>query len=1224
LKNFLKILGYGLLTIFVSFYLVFLFVLPNKIDLNTFSPEINKIVKETTNFDISLKDIKLYTTPALNVGVKLTDFEINYANGDKFLNLPYGEVKLSTLNLLLLTVKAPKIVIDSPSIYLDVVDGKKINLLTAIEDILNKNIVVGEVKKEEAKPFFNPAWIKIKLSNVDINNYAVILTDTSNQNKLVLKGDNLSAFYNGKKIKLKTDAKLYNNEAKNIVANVDFDSFIPKAQPVDVEDDPAEIIDFPYFNPVQLYRTFDVKTNVNAKLKVREKSDKIWLKGFVNIDDLTANLSNYILPKSRFNLVFDGFKVKMDSNFAFVENQRIALNGVLKYYRRPFVDFGIKTDKIYLNDFLVFLEALLNTLDVKNNLVELKGTGYLETDFSLKTNFKKIKSLGFITIKDASVLNNKFGEIVADINTNILFDKNGMDLKNASALVNGTNFNVVGKIDANSVADISVNLDNMPLTGFILNFAPKEIKDTYRITNGKLTFALDIKGKIKEAISNLNLKLSDFALKDIVNNITYQNESVLVDLKTDFKNLSGNISNKNLLIKIPATDSVIKNESILVNITNEDIIVNPFNIQLNNYSLINVFGEILDYQKESLINFNAIANFNVNDLNKILGDGLSIFMNSKGVIPMKLSISGNPKIQNIICQIMADKDNFYTPVNIAYIQGKQTITQLKLRLKKGVLNIKESGIFAKNIPTEFTSDFAKNMEDTITVVETQGTIVGLDTPVPSINILKIVAPRDFNINLDIFKKSDARLSLRTFLYGTFDNVKADGHIRISNLNIPEIKLKMDKGELKFNKQDASFSIDNLLLDNSDIGIKTKWNFHRLPLLVLNDFVLESKLIDTDKLLKILEDLNGYITPKNIAQKTETAKSAPSDIPVLLSGNIFVDKLKSGDILITNTRSKLNIKENILSLNDLVARVFKGYVRGEIDVNLINSLISISMKGNNIDVERALFDALKMKDTLSGTASFDIDLSLAGATYEEQVKNLDGDINFEIKKGQFGPFGKLENLILAENIRESEFFQTTLGGIINSIATIDTTHFTSLKGGINLKDGIVNMNSITSEGNVLSFLIFGDMDILANNIDIKLRGKMASGLSDMLGPLAILNPINLTKQTPGLNVLFAQAFRLFTVVVTKEEMDMLPVFSSDSSDLNATKFQIVIKGDLAKPLTLIKSFKWLSSQEDMEKAEAFVNNLIQIQKEEEEKQARKDRFNIFKYFKKDDKVNDNVE
>ena len=207
-----------------------------------------------------------------------------------------------------------------------------------------------------------------------------------------------------------------------------------------------------------------------------------------------------------------------------------------------------------------------------------------------------------------------------------------------------------------------------------------------------------------------------------------------------------------------------------------------------------------------------------------------------------------------------------------------------------------------------------------------------------------------------------------------------------------------------------------------------------------------------------------------------------------------------------------------------------------------------------------------------------------------MAGIKGDVDFNIKDGQFGPFGKIENLILAENIRESQFFQTALGGIINSLATIDTTHFSELKGKIKLDKGICDIAHITSSGNVMNVHILGKFDLLKNYTDMKVRIKITSILSNLLGPINAINPVNLINSTASLNVVTAKAFSLFCETVSEEEMSVMPNFSNAYVDNSATKFQLGVRGDVAKPLTLIKSFKWLATQSQFNKAQEFASSL----------------------------------
>ena len=105
---------------------------------------------------------------------------------------------------------------------------------------------------------------------------------------------------------------------------------------------------------------------------------------------------------------------------------------------------------------------------------------------------------------------------------------------------------------------------------------------------------------------------------------------------------------------------------------------------------------------------------------------------------------------------------------------------------------------------------------------------------------------------------------------------------------------------------------------------------------------------------------------------------------------------------------------------------------------------------------------------------------------------------------------------------------------------------------------------------------------------------ASMVSDALGPLALLNPINMAKTSAGSSVMSVATlglYSLFCETVTQDELDAVPAFSGNASDYNSTKFQVIVRGDVAKPLTLVKSFKWMVLQSDMNNANTLIQNRV---------------------------------
>ena len=89
---------------------------------------------------------------------------------------------------------------------------------------------------------------------------------------------------------------------------------------------------------------------------------------------------------------------------------------------------------------------------------------------------------------------------------------------------------------------------------------------------------------------------------------------------------------------------------------------------------------------------------------------------------------------------------------------------------------------------------------------------------------------------------------------------------------------------------------------------------------------------------------------------------------------------------------------------------------------------------------------------------------------------------------------------------------------------------------------------------------------------------------------MLNPINLVKATPGMSIVLGKMFALFCEEVTESELAQIPQLGKEISDTNTTKFQVVVRGDVAKPLTLVKSFKWLALQSEIQNANSYIKTL----------------------------------
>ena len=95
-------------------------------------------------------------------------------------------------------------------------DGQRHTLLMDLESAdkqfnlrLEEMLNAGKEQKleqvgvtEDAKSWFNPAWIRIKVPNVVVNDYSVLINDLASNHYLKLAGEKLTAgYFNGKKHK---------------------------------------------------------------------------------------------------------------------------------------------------------------------------------------------------------------------------------------------------------------------------------------------------------------------------------------------------------------------------------------------------------------------------------------------------------------------------------------------------------------------------------------------------------------------------------------------------------------------------------------------------------------------------------------------------------------------------------------------------------------------------------------------------------------------------------------------------------------------------------------------------------------------------------------------------------------------------------------------------------------------------------------------------------------
>lgn len=1177
--------GITLGSILAVLYLSFLFLLPNILDLNKYESDITSLIKEQTNFNVSYKNPKIQTTPLLSVWLKLEDIKIDDKNSNNILELPKLKIRVSLPSIFLMTFKISALEAESPRVSLNITNGIQLDLLKQIEEIIN-NKKQNEEINNEPESIFNPSWIRIKVVNAKLNDYRITISDYKNKHTMLIQGEKFKAdYFNGENFKVITNPQILLDDKTKVRADINFDCFIPKKPELDNEDDPAENFEISAINPVEIYRKFNVVSDLKTKLKIRNKKQGIWAKGLLDIDNLTFNLSDYSLPKSYIKAQFGGYSVLTDTNIALSKNEKISVSGKIKYGKKPDTDLKILTDKIYINTLIELLKSALDTFDVKNDFKNFKGDGYLLADANIITDLKSIKSKGKFIVENGTIINKQSGRVLAKINTDILFDDKDLQIKKIATDLGGRELNATGNISNASSVNIKLNTSDMSAAGLFNIFAPPSVKKMYSIEDGKIYANFTINGKLKDAVLSGSSGIKNLKLVSKDRSLLIQNKDLDFKINGNLKKFESVIVNEGFSITLPSLNSKIYSSKIEAEVNEDNIRTAPFDLNINSDSSINFIASAENYLKKPSVNIEGRGNLNADDLKRFLGKQAAPFVDAKGNLPVTFTYLTEKSKGNLNFQIEADNSNYITPVNIENMFGKKSLLKAHVIIKPNRMNIRDTGFYVKEI-TE-NSD-GKIKEELKKIAEVSGTINDTETT-PFINVIKIIIPDNLKLNIVNFKNSSLDFSGGLKIFGSSTSPNYKGEFNIDNISLPDILTDIKNIKLIFNEKNLNLSGSEIMLNGSDAKFETDLSLRPASFLILNNLKFLSVHTDLNRLLKTAELLN-----KKIPQTAGSGKKSNREeiIPAeLRNGTFNIYKLTLDNIVLQDIKGNLSFKNNILSIEKLLASVFNGTVRGDVMMNPISSRLIVHVRGDNINAQKALLDLANIKDALSGTTSFDSDLTLnITDDYEKLVKSIAGNVNFALRNGQYGGFAKIENFILAENIRESQFFQTALGGIINSLATIDTTHFEELRGTINFDKGILHIIPITSKGNVITFKLFGDMDILKNETDMKLQGRLASAVSNLLGPLSAINPINILKKTPGLNIALAKTFSVFCESITQDKLDEIPVFSKEQTTSDATNFQIVLRGSLDKPLTLVKSFKWLALQEDIDGAFGFVSSL----------------------------------
>ncbi|MDD3435907.1 MAG: AsmA-like C-terminal region-containing protein [Candidatus Gastranaerophilales bacterium] len=491
MKKIIKIVGISVLILLVAGYLAFLFVLPYAVDLNKYEPQIEKAVQDNTGLNVDLEGLKIKS--AWNsVGALIKKADFKYPEGEKFAQINNLEVDLSLWNLFLGKIKVNKVSADK----------------------VLANIEMNEKWKMENGKFpFTLHSSRFTFGNsLNIKTYRISFIN--GPDKYSIKGSDLkiSDFILNEKIKIKTKGQLILKERKQI--SYDF-SVLSEVFP-EAKKHKTDIITV----LEDLYK-YNINADIKADLAVKKEN----INGFLNIDKLFFTVGNKTYPQSSLKLNFKGDKANINSSLHVDNKSKAIVSGILKTGKDKFVDLQVKSDEINIKDILLITKAMSKTLGLEK-FKNINANGLLKADFSIKSDFKKVKSNGYLKIKDAIIFNNKLS--LSSLNADVDFSQSFVQINNAKAKLNGQPINIKGNIDKNANANISVSADNLQLKSVLSALGKQDILNQNDIS-GLVTLKASLVGHLDKTTPKINIILDNINLKNKLNKIQVKLTKITVN-----------------------------------------------------------------------------------------------------------------------------------------------------------------------------------------------------------------------------------------------------------------------------------------------------------------------------------------------------------------------------------------------------------------------------------------------------------------------------------------------------------------------------------------------------------------------------------------------------------------------------------------------------------------------------------------------------------------------
>ena len=1160
MKKFFKIFSITLVSILSVLYLAFLFVLPNCVDLNKYEPQIKKAILDSTGFIVNTEDIKLSTGWNFSAGLKAGRIDIFYPNNEKFFQLKNADVKLSLLPLL------------TKNIIIDSVSADNIILRMKIEKdgtFYIEQFLKKDENKETTQEVSTELPLGLKFSDImpviDVKKYSISLVDSQTNKFYTLTGDNfkISNFVLNDKIKISAIGKILLDKEEHINYDINlFSKVMPTFEPTEETSNSQEKVDILYY--LKALKTINLMANVKADLKLTGDIDDIKTDGTLDITGLSLKVKGSQLPQSYIKTAFSGNKISIDSNLNTSKTENINVHGYYKYGKNQYIDLTTKSDKISLSNMFDIVSSFLPIFGM-NDIKGISANGTLRANFNIQSDFKKINSSGYLKVDNANVFYNLFNIAVKNINSDIDFSRNQIDIRKASAYVNGAPISLTGAINSNAYANLNLKADRLSLKGLMATFGMLNVLKDNNINSGIVTIDGKLKGNLSKTKPQINVLLESINLynKPMRTSVILTKGSSDITFTKDNK-IDGKVLVTGLRIKSPDFGNYSL-PSTKLTFDDKNFYIQPSAIFFNN-SKIDFKGKVSNYadKKNNNVDIEVYGLILARDLKSIVPKEFRKDISASGKIPIILKVKGNLDAQTITAQALANSTNYISYGTVNSLLNKTTLLNASMNLANNNLKINDISLNALNTNRGLTENFNSNLSGSTKIASVTGGVSNLQNKYPYINSLKVSMPNSLIISIPSLKGSKLQIVGNLNVHGSTKNPSILGQISIPKATFPSLKTNVKNLNVNVNKSTINASCPYLTVSDSNMGFTTVIDNNFNKGIRIKSMNLDAQKINLDTLLVALSNL-----PQNsVGQGT--------DLGVTLSnGKGKIALFSLGGLKASDVTSNFVINDNSLKLNNIVGYSYGGKIAGNASYNMVFGNLKLDMQGRGVSSEPALRDFTGIGNLINGAMDFDANnIRLIAGTEAQMMQSLRGNTTFIISNGQMGTLGKLENLLYAQNILGNNLLKNSLGSITKAVSIKKTGDFKYIKGKISFSGGWANINTFKTSGPAMSLYLTGSYNLLNNNIRATMLGRLSNDVVEVLGPVGEFSFNKLLSYMPKFGSITAGMVNQMTTNPYGENVSMLPDLTPKQS--GATKeFKVILNGNI-ESTKAIKSFKWLSN------------------------------------------------